>query len=199
MHHLSQVPAQLSGRKPRLVDADVLYLHLIALINSGNLAVAGILHSVALVPAQKLDQQMIQQLRPGAHNDLLRIHLHPPKLLQISRNGPPQLRGPVVRRRPQQLLVLLQEGLAHKPGPNGEGEVRRIHGPGGEIQKPSLLPFPSCLRRPRRLPALRRALHLRHKVAAALPCVDIPLRLQLLVGVFHRNGAHLQVLGQGPL
>ena len=36
-------------------------------------------------------------------------------------------------------------------------------------------------------------------IAAALPCVDIPLRLQLLVGVFHRNGAHLQVLGQGPL
>ena len=49
------------------------------------------------------------------------------------------------------------------------------------------------------VPALRRALHLRHKVAAALAAVDIPLRLQLLIGVLHRDGAHLQVLGQGPL
>ncbi len=62
-------------------------------------------------------------------------HVHGPELTQVSSDGPAQGRCAVVWRGAQQLRVLLQDGLAHEPGPHGEGEVGPVQRPGGQVQK----------------------------------------------------------------
>ena len=136
MAHLGIAPAQLRNGQARIVDADALNANLVTLVDGGDLTVSGLLYGIALVPAQKLDQQIIQQLRACANDDLLRVHLHGTKLPEIPGDGHTQLRCAVIGGGTQQLLILLQNGLAHEPGPNGKGEIGRVHGPGGKIQKP---------------------------------------------------------------
>ena len=67
-----------------------------AAVNFRNFAVSGVLHGVALLPAQQLDQQRIQKLRTGADDDLAAVHVHATELAQIVADGPAQLLRPVV-------------------------------------------------------------------------------------------------------
>ena len=112
-------------------------------------------------------------------------------------DGPAQGRGPVGGGGPEKLRVLLQDGLAHKPGPHGEGEVGPVQRPGGQVQKHRLRRFFRSQRR--RVRRRQRPLHGADIIPLFLHGVDIPLRRQLLIGVLHRDDADLQMLGQSPL
>ena len=61
-------------------------------VDLADFAVARLLHGVALVPAQKLDQKIVKKVRARADKDVLRVYLHPPKVRQMGGNGLPQFR-----------------------------------------------------------------------------------------------------------
>ena len=97
----------------------------------------------------------------------------------------------------EQAGALLQNGLAHQPRPDGKGEILRRDGVGDKIHLPVVLGggrgvLPGELSR-------QRALDGADVVALLLHAVDVALGHQLLVGVFHRNDADLQMGGQRPL
>ena len=133
----------------------------------------------------------------SADDDLLRVHVHGPELTQVSSDGPAQGRCAVVWRGAQQLRVLLQNGLPHQPGPYGEGEIRPVQRPGGQVQKHRLR---RALRHQgRRSRRGQGTLQRAYIIALFLHGVNIPLCRQLLIGVLHGDDADLQVLGQRPL
>ena len=72
MHHVGVGAAQRLVGKSALIQCHMPQRHLIALVDTPDLAVAGILHGIALLPAQQLDQQKIQRFRSGAYDDLSR-------------------------------------------------------------------------------------------------------------------------------
>ena len=115
----------------------------------------------------------------------------------MSSDGPAQGRCAVVWRGAQQLRVLLQNGLPHQPGPYGEGEIRPVQRPGGQVQKHRLR---RALRHQgRRSRRGQGTLQRAYIIALFLHGVNIPLCRQLLIGVLHGDDADLQVLGQRPL
>ena len=197
VYHVGAGLVQRRYGQPRAVQRHGHHLRLIAPVDAGDLAVARILHGVALVPSQKLHQHIVQLLRAGADDDLLLIHRHAPELSEIGGDGTAQLRRALRRHGTQQAGTLLQDGLAHQARPDGEGEILRRNGVGDQIHLPDVLGRWRGL-----LPVGRggqRTLDGADVVALLLHAVDIPLRHQLLVGVLHRDDADLQMSGQRPL
>ena len=93
--------------------------------------------------------------------------------------------------------ALLQNGLAHQPRPDGKGKILRRNGVGDQIHLPVVLGGGCCV-----LPGelgCQRPLDRADVVALFLHTVDVALGHQLLVGVFHRDDADLQMGGQRPL
>ena len=72
MYHVGVGAAQRLIGESALIQRHVPQRHLIAPVDPSDLAVAGILHGIALLPAQQLDQQKIQRFRSGAYDDLSR-------------------------------------------------------------------------------------------------------------------------------
>ena len=72
MHHVGVGAAQRLVGKAALIQRHIPQRHLIAPVDPPDLAVAGILHGIALLPAQQLDQQKIQRFRSGTYDDLSR-------------------------------------------------------------------------------------------------------------------------------
>ena len=199
MHHVGVgLPQRLTG-KPALVQRHVPQLHLIALVDAADLAVPRILHGIALLPAQQLDQQRVQRLRPGPHDDLPGRHRHPPELVQIIRDGLPQLQRTGGGCRPQQMGVLLQNGLSQQLRPRGKGKVFGGGGVGDEIHKPlALRRLVDGLRHGGRRGG-QRLVDPHHVIPPLLHTADVPLGNQLFIGVFHRDNADLQMGRQRPL
>ena len=182
--HVGPCALQCRHRQAPAVQRDVGHLRLIAAVDAGDLAVARVLHGVTLVPPQQLHQHAVQQLRAGADDDLARVHRHAPKLPEIGGDGATQLRRALRRHGVQQARPLLQNGLAHQPRPHGEGEILRRDGIGHKVH------LPARLRQRRKLSrcllSRQRPLHGADVVAPLFPAADVPLRHQLLVGVFYR-------------
>ena len=70
---------QRSGNDPLPVHPGGNAAHAAGGVDQADLVIARFLHGIDLVPAQKLDQQIIQEIRPRAHQNILRAHLHPAK------------------------------------------------------------------------------------------------------------------------
>ena len=197
MHHVGSGGVQRRHRQARGVQRNGYHLRLTAAVDAGDLAVAGILHGVALVPAQQLHQHAVQHLRAGADDDLLRVHRHTPELPEVGGDGMAQLRRALGRHGAKQPGALLQNGLAHQARPDGEGEILRRDGVGDQIHLPVVLG-----RRHGLLPGelgCQWPLDGADVVALFLHTVNVALSRQLLIGVFHRDDADLQMGGQRPL
>ena len=74
----------------KLIDLDPLVIHgdmgerdVVQLVHARQQRVAGILHGVYPVAAKKLDDQLIERLRAGAHHDLVRLDAHAPVVVQV--------------------------------------------------------------------------------------------------------------------
>ena len=198
VHHVGVRAAQRFIGHSAAVHGDIPQRHLISLINAADLAVSRILYGVAFVPSQQLDQQIIQRFRPRPHNNLPRRYRHSPKLVQILRDGPPQLRGAGGRRWPQEIGILLQYGLTHQLGPCGKGEILRRRGVCHKIHKPCR--FLRLAGRFLRCYRCRQRLVDTHDIVTPLfHPADVPLGDQLLIGIFHRDHTDLQMSSQRSL
>ena len=169
------------------------------LVDAADLAVPWVLHGVALLPPQQLDQQGIQRLRPRPHDDLPGRHRHAPELVQIIRDGLPQLQRAGGGRGPQQPGVLLQYGLPQQLRPCGKGEVLGGGGVGDEIHEPLALRRLGDGLRHRGRRGGQRLVDAHDIVAPLLHAADVPLGDELLIGVLHRDDADLQMGRQRPL
>ena len=108
------------------------------------------------------------------------------------RDGPAQRVRAVRRRGAQQRLALLAQHAAHELCPHGKGKVLRPAAAGAEIEQPRAL----RLRRAPGRGAPGRGgvpLHVGDIVAALLARVEIALRLELGIGVLHRDDRRLQM------
>ena len=157
-------------------------------VDIADLAVARILHAVGQVPAQELDQDIIEEVGAGAHQDVLRVHGHAPEVRQMAGDGGPELRDARIGHGQQQLFAVVQDHLPLEPAPDREGEPLRLRGRLGGLDR----------RRRRSLGRLGPG-HGLHEVAHLLLGAQVPLAEQLLIGGLHGDLADLQMLGQGPL
>ena len=156
-------------------------------VNSSDLAVARLFHREAFVPAQQLDEKIIQKVRARADEDAAFIHLHPPERRQMLRDGGAQRRDAGVGTLQQQLFAVVQHHFPQEPGPDRKGEL-----PGraaGEIQ----LGRDLHTDRGRDDPGGGMAFHRLHEVAHLFPGTDVPLRQKLGVGRLHGDLADFQV------
>ena len=157
-------------------------------------AVTRLLHCIDFVPAQQLDQQIIQKVRSGADEDIFRIHMHTPEGCQMVRNGLPKFRDALIGQRCKKLFSVVQHDLPLEPGPDGEGEMLRTGA--GQIQHRFF--FRRFFRSRHWLPA-EGAFHRLHEVAHLFPGTDIAFRQKLVVGRFHGDFADFQMGRKSPL
>ena len=168
-----------------------------SLVDLPDLPIARILHPVTLVPAQKLNQQIIQKVRARSHQNLIRRDGHGAESIQIIRNGLAEHIGASRRHRPQKLRSVVQKHLPLKLGPDGKGKGLRRQVVGRKIRLPDR---PWGLRQLQSPPVGRSLplLHRFHKVTHLLLGADVSLRHQLGVGRFHRDLADFQMVRQRP-
>ena len=199
MHHVRAAAPQLLHGQAVAVQRHRRHRSAAGAVDAGDLAVAGILHAVGHLTSQKLHQQAVQHLGAGAHDDLLRAHRHAPELAQMVGDGAAQRPRALGRRGVEKAGALLQNGLAHEPRPDGEGEVLRVDGVGDKVKEPcALARLQRVLRHGRRLGGQGRQ-HGADEVALFLHAGEIALGHELLVGVLHGDDADLQMGGQRPL
>ena len=75
--------------------------HTAGLINPGDFAVPRVFHRVDFVPAQELDEKIVQKVRSRADDKLIRMDLHPPESRQMLGDGQPQFRTSLGRQGEQ--------------------------------------------------------------------------------------------------
>ncbi len=92
-------------------------------IDFSDLAVARLLHRIEPVPAQQLDQQVIQKVGSRTDENVFRVHMHAPEGGQMFRNGGFQLRDAGARHGQQQLFAVIQHDLPLQLHPDGEGKL----------------------------------------------------------------------------
>ena len=164
-------------------------------VDLADFAVARFLHGIGFVPAQKLDQQVIQEVRSRADEDVFRVNMHPTEGGQVTRNGLAQLRDSLVGQGQQQFFAVIQHDLPLEAGPDGKGEL--LGAVGSEIQQEFPFGF--------RFPGFRSGLgpgvafHRFHKIAYLFLGADIALGQELVIGGFHGDLADFQILGQSAL
>ena len=91
---------------------------------------------------------------------------------------------------------MLQNGLAHESGPDGEGKVLGGDGVGGQIQEPDRLAGRRRLLRGRGDGCGRRQ-HGADEIALLLHTGEVALGHELFVGILYGDDADLQMGGQG--
>ena len=161
-------------------------------VDARGLGVAGVLHAVDGLAPEQLDDEVIEVLRARADDDLLRRGGDAAEAVEMLRDGPAQRVRAVRRRGAQQRLALLAQHAAHELCPHGKGKVLRPAAAGAEIEQPRTL----RLRRAPGRGAPGRGgvpLHVGDVVAALLARVEIALRLELGIGVLHRDDRRLQM------
>lgn len=124
----------------QLIHPDSLAVHAyiaegsaVHLVDLRDLSIAGVLHSVTALPAEKLDQHVIEILRASAHHDAAGIGLQSPKLAQVSGDGLAQLQHAVVGDRLQQFRPTRRDLCAGELGPDREGKLGGLQMVGGEV------------------------------------------------------------------
>ena len=138
-------------------------------IDLADLAVARLLHGISFIPSQQLDQQIVQEVRSGAHQNILRIHLKPPEAGQMVGDRLPQFPNALIGHGQQQLFPVVQHHLPLQLRPHREGKTDGTAA--GEIQQRRRLrggDRDGCL-----LPG--QALQILHKVANLFPGGDVAL------------------------
>ena len=131
--YLYLVPVQLLHHQALVVQGDGFHLGPAAAQDAVGLGVAGVFYAIAALPAQQLDQQAGEHLRPGAHHDLGRVRPDAPEAVEVGGNGLPQLGHPLGMGGIEQGVLLLRQHLPHQLGPGGEGKQGGVHGAGGEV------------------------------------------------------------------
>ena len=164
-------------------------------IDLPDLSVARVLYAVDLVLAQQLHEQVIQEVRPSAYQDVFRVHPEPPEIGEIPGNGLPQGRGPPGIHGGQKVLAVVQDHFPLEPGPDGEGKLAGAVA--GEVRQRGR--FLLLLAERQRGGSRLRDLHRLHKESPALGRGNVALLQKLGIGRLHGGLAHLQIGGQGPL
>ena len=77
--NLHLAAAQGLQGQPLPVQLQVAELHVVPVVDLGQLPIARILNAVDPIPPQKLDQKLVQVLGSRADDDLLRRHRHSPE------------------------------------------------------------------------------------------------------------------------
>ena len=199
MHHVGVGVPEGGDGQARLVQGDEGHGGAAAAVDAGDLAVAGVFHGVAAFLAQELDQQAVQHLRARADDDLLRGHVHAPELAEVGGHGIAEGQRALGRRGVEQARPLLQNGAAHEPRPDSEGEVLRVDGVGDKVEKPAALLRLEGGSRRRRRGGWQGRLDGGDEVALLLHAGEVALGHELLVGGLDGDDADLQVGGQGTL
>ena len=157
-------------------------------INFPYFAVTRLFHRIGLVPAQKLDQQIIKEVRSRAHQNMFRVHAHTPEGRQMVGNGLAQLPDTPVGQGQQQLFSQVQHHLSLQARPHREGKpLRTASGEVDILRGRCLLPG---LDRGR---GLAQSIHSFHEIANLFHRADIAFRQKLLVSSLHGDLAHLQI------
>ena len=102
------------------------------------LDIARVLHSIAFVPAQKLNEQSGEVFAARTHNYLFRVHSQSPKGMQIVGYSLPEAIGSLSAAGVQQFFPAGAEYFPGQLGPDGEGKKRGVRPVGAEIYGISL-------------------------------------------------------------
>ena len=72
-------------------------------------------HSINQIPSQKLNEQIIQEVRSCTDEDMVGRNTHAPKRTQMLCNGLPQTGMTLIGQRAQQFLTQIQHHAALQP------------------------------------------------------------------------------------
>ena len=119
-----------------VIERDIGKLGIVCPIDARKARVSRRLNRIAALAAKQLHDEVVEHLRPGCHDDLLRSHLHATEgvqvLGQLNAKGQGTLNARVAK---QGLLRLAAQNLADRFGPAGKGktvERKRAHGEVGD-------------------------------------------------------------------
>ena len=179
---------QRRAHDPVRAHGEKLAKRAVGLIDPADRLIAGVLQRVAALPPQKLHHQAVEILRPGADDDLLRLHRYPPAALQIPRQRHAQLRTAAAGGAGEDAPVVVAHHTAHGPRPDGKGEIRRRAVPGAHV-----------LQRGARQGGGGAAAAEGGEIAAAGSGLGIALVAEQGVGVLHRDDAQTRLPGKQAL
>ena len=108
--------------------------HTLVTVDLQEFAVARVFDAVDVIPAEQLDEQAVEILRPCSHENLCRIHSHAAERSQMTGNSRPQLLHATARRWHEQLLTPRRQHLACQARPDGKREIPRIGVVGRKIE-----------------------------------------------------------------
>ena len=91
MEHVHALGLQRVGLHAGLVHGNGHAAGTAAFVDLSRLLIARLFHAVELVPAQKLHQQAVEVFRTCSDDDLLRLHRHPPEVVEVPGDGLLQL------------------------------------------------------------------------------------------------------------
>ena len=117
-----------------VVERDIGELGIVCPIDARKARVPRRLDCVAALATKQLHDEVVEHLRPGRHDDLLRPHLHTAERVQVlgqlSAKGQRALGARVVK---QGLLGLAAQNLADRFGPAGKGKAVERKRARGEV------------------------------------------------------------------
>ena len=125
---------QVGHADATVVERDIGKLGIVCPIDAREARVARRLNRVATLAAKQLHDEVVEHLRPGRHDDLLRSHLHAAEgvqvLGQLNAKGQRALGARVAK---QGLLGLATQNLADRFGPAGKGKAVERKRARGEV------------------------------------------------------------------
>ena len=115
---------QVGHADATVVERDIGELGIVCPIDAREARISRRLNRIATLATKQLHDEVVEHLRPGRHDDLLRPHLHTAERVQIlgqlSTKGQSPLGARVAKQR---LLGLAAQNLANRFGPAGKGKA----------------------------------------------------------------------------
>ena len=102
-------------------------------INAPQLLIPRILHAINLVPANKLNQQLIKIFCTGTNNNLLWRNIHTSEMAQMIGYGLSQRCHTCCRRLSEKKLLFFANGMSEQTTPDTKGKIFRQQAVRGQI------------------------------------------------------------------
>jgi hypothetical protein len=197
MDHLGAARLQRVHTQARTVNGNGVALVAEMTDNAGNPGIGRIFHGQGFFPAEQEQKPPVGKFRAGSHEDLVRVHLHAPVVLEIVGQGCPEFVDAVVGNHAVQRILVAVQRFPCQAGPRGSRKKACAVAVGTEVH---FVFFP---RRAGKDTAGSFRFHaeiryILYEKAPFFDTADIPFHGKLRIRVGDRHDADVQMLRQGP-